>query len=205
MRRRWPQGWPEHRRLLLRLLPFAVLLAALLPLALWYLVKPLRILAPGLNGMTCRAAVCVEDPARLTQAERLHREAMTQVAHKLTALDSPPLTIFCSTRECYRSFGGGAERGATLFDLGVILAPESWVAHIVEHEFIHMLQAQELGLMGRGLRPDWFQEGMPFLISNPPAHDLPGYAVPLVANYRAWEQRVGRANVWREACALGRD
>jgi hypothetical protein len=205
MKVRWPQGWHERRRFLLRLLPFAVLLALLLLPVLWYAVKPLRILAPELNGMTCRDAVCVEDPARLPEARRLHQDAMAQVAHKLTALDSPPLTVFCSTRECYRSFGGGAERGATLFDLGVILPPESWVAHIVEHEFIHMLQAQELGLMGRGLRPEWFQEGMPFLVSEPPAHDLPGYAVPLVAKYRAWEQRVGRANVWREARALGRD
>jgi hypothetical protein len=88
------------------------------------------------------------------------------------------------------------ERGATLFNLGVILPPESWVPHIVEHEYIHMLQSQELGLRGRERTPAWFKEGMPFLISAPPAYDLPDYAKPLVAEYSAWEKKVGRENVW---------
>jgi len=190
---------------LVRLLLCAFLMAPLMPAVLWWLVKPLRILAPQFNGVTCRAAVCVEDPVQLPRAERLHSEAMAAVARKLEALDSPPLTVFCSTRACYRSFGGGAERGATLLDLGVILPPESWVRHIVEHEFIHMLQAQELGLMGRHLRPEWFTEGMAFSVSKPPAWDLPAYAIPFVAKYDAWERRIGRANVWRQARRLPRD
>lgn len=89
------------------------------------------------------------------------------------------------------------ERGATLFHLGVILPPESWVPHIVEHEYIHMLQAQELGLMGRQRTPDWFKEGMPFHVSEPPDHDLPGYARPLAERYVGWERQVGRDNVWQ--------
>lgn len=185
-----------------QLLPLAILSALLLPAALWIFATPFRILAPQFNGMTCHDAVCVEDPTQMARAEQLHRDAMAQVARKLTALDSRPLTVFCSTRDCYRSFGGGRERGATVLDLGVILPPESWVPHIVQHEFIHMLQAQELGLMGRGLQPDWFAEGMPFLISEPPADDLPDYAVPLAAKYATWDKRVGRGNVWREARKL---
>lgn len=94
------------------------------------------------------------------------------------------------------------ERGATLLNWGVILPPESWVPHIVEHEYIHMLQAQELGLMGRERTPDWLKEGMPFLVSDPPAYDLPEYARPLVAQYQQWEQRLGRKNVWRAAAKL---
>jgi hypothetical protein len=202
---RWRQVWSGRKHALVRLFMLAILSALLVPVVLWYAVKPLRILAPQLNGTTCRGAICVEDPTQLSRAESLHRDAIAEVARKLSPMDSPPLTVFCSTRQCYRSFGGGAERGATLFDLGVILPPESWVPHIVEHEFIHMLQAQELGLVGRGLRPDWFIEGMPFLISEPPAYDLPDYAVPLVAQYLTWEQRVGRENVWREARKLRRD
>lgn len=176
---------------------FTLLLAAAVPVGAWASFKPVRILAPELNGVTCDGAVCVEDPALLRRARKLQRDAVAQLANKLVALHEPPLAVFCSTRACYRSFGGGMERGATLFDLGVILPPESWVAHIVEHEYIHMLQAQELGLLGRQQTPAWFKEGMPFLVSAPPAHDLPDYARPLVARYRAWEQRVGRKNVWQ--------
>lgn len=180
----------------------ALALALVTPLVAWAAFKPVRILAPGLNGVTCTARICVEDPSRLAEAAGLQRNAMAEVARKLLPLEQAPLTVFCSTRECYRSFGGGMERGATLFDWGVILPPESWVAHIVEHEYIHMLQAQQLGLLGRQWTPEWFKEGMPFLVSDPPADDLPVYARPLVARYRAWEQRVGRGNVWKEAADL---
>lgn len=173
----------------------AVVLAA--PAIAWAAFKPVRIFAPGLNGVACTRRVCVEDAGRLQHAEQLQRAAMAQVGRKLVALDTPPLTVFCSTRACYRSFGGGMERGATLFDWGVILPPESWVAHIVEHEYIHMLQAQELGLLGRQRAPEWFREGMPFHVSQPPDYDLPAYARPLATKYLAWEQRVGRTNVWQ--------
>jgi hypothetical protein len=180
----------------------AVLFVVLAPVGVWFVFKHVRIVAPELNGMTCRGAICVEDVSSLSRATQLHRDAMLQVAAKLAPLSAPPRTVFCSTRACYHAFGGGMERGATILNLGVILPPESWVAHIVEHEFIHMLQAQELGLLGRQLTPDWFKEGMPFSISDPPAYDLPAYAKPLVAQYKAWEERVGRKNVWREAGKL---
>lgn len=172
------------------------------PLLAWASFKPVRILAPGLNGVTCAGRVCVEDPSRLARAARLQREGVAAVGRKLVALEEVPLTVFCSTRRCYHSFGGGLERGATLFDWGVILPPESWVPHIVEHEYVHMLQAERLGLFGRQAMPEWFREGMPFLVSEPPEHDLPGYARPLAARYRAWEQRVGRNKVWQAAADL---
>jgi GNAT superfamily N-acetyltransferase len=186
------------RRTRLLLLAALALLAAA-PVIAWAAFKPVRIFAPTLNGMTCQDRVCVELPGELPRAADLQRDALAAVARKLVPLEQPPLTVFCSTRACYHSFGGGLERGATLLDWGVILPPESWVAHIVEHEYIHMLQAEQLGLYGRQQTPDWFKEGMPFLISEPPDHDLPDYARPLVAEYRAWEQRVGRQNVWKAA------
>ena len=179
----------------LKLIAAALVIAT--PALAWASFKPVRILAPELNGVTCSGRVCVEDLSRLAQAMELQRNAVAQVANNLVPLERPPLTVFCSTRDCYRSFGGGMERGATLLSWGVILPPESWLPHIVEHEYIHMLQAQELGLAGRQRTPDWFKEGMPFLVSAPPAHDLPAYARPLAARYRTWEQQVGRKNVWQ--------
>ena len=177
-------------------------LLAAMPAIAWAAFKPVRILAPTLNGVTCVARVCVENPAKLSLAQNLQHNAIEAVGHKLSPLEQAPLTVFCSTRECYRSFGGGMERGAAILNWGVILPPESWVAHIVEHEYIHMLQAQQLGLLGREGTPPWFKEGMPFFISAPPAYDLPEYARPLVAQYRAWEQREGRINVWQRATDL---
>ena len=65
-----------------------------------------------------------------------------------------------------------------------------------------MLQAQQLGLVGRQQTPDWFKEGMPFFASEPPPYDLPAYARPLVARYQSWEQEIGRRNVWQAAADL---
>lgn len=77
------------------------------------------------------------------------------------------------------------QRGATPLERGGILAPESSVAHIVAHiverKYIHMLQAQQLGLSGRQQTPLGFTEGMSLLVSQPPADDLPADAVALVA------------------------
>ena len=173
-----------------------------MPVAAWALFKPIRIVAPELNGVVCSGAVCVDEASSLPRARQLHAEAMASVSTKLRPLRSAPRAVFCSSRECYRSFGGGLERGAAIFHLGIIIPPESWQPYIVEHELIHMLQAQELGLRGRERTPAWFKEGMPFFISAPPESDLPEYAKPLVAEYQDWEQRVGREHVWDEIHAL---
>lgn len=180
----------------------AALAALAAPVVAWASFAPVRILAPTLIGVTCQAAVCVEDATRFAEATRLQHAALAAVARKLGPLDAAPTTVFCSTRACYHAFGGGMERGATLFDWGVILPPESWVPHIVEHEYIHMLQAQRLGLWGRQATPEWFREGMAFHVSEPPAYDLPAYALPFVSRYQAWETRVGRDNVWSGAPEL---
>ena len=177
-------------------------LALAAPALAWAAFKPVRILAPALNGVTCRGSVCVEKASQFALAAQLQRDAVAEVGRKLVVLEHAPLTVFCSTRKCYRSFGGGMERGATLLNWGVILPPESWVPHIVQHEYIHMLQAQQLGLAGRERTPAWFKEGMPFVVSEPPAHDLPAYARPLAARYQAWEQQVGRDGVWEAAAGL---
>ena len=184
----------------LTILVLALVVAA--PALAWAAFKPVRILAPELNGMTCRGSVCVDQASELARAAQLQRDAVAEVSRKLVALEQPPLTVFCSTRQCYHSFGGGMERGATLFNWGVILPPESWVPHIVQHEYIHMLQAQQLGLVGRQRTPAWFKEGMPFFVSEPPAYDLPAYARPYVARYQSWEQKIGRKNVWQAAADL---
>lgn len=182
----------------------ALLLALAMPALVWATVKYVRILAPGLNGMVCLDRVCVEDPSTYDQALALQRNALDAVSRKLGSLNQAPLTAFCSSRRCYHAFGAGMERGAAILDWGVILPPESWVPHIVEHEYIHMLQAQELGLWGRERTPDWFKEGMAFFVSEPPDHDLPDYARPLTEQYQAWEAQVGRENVWQAAQDLRR-
>lgn len=179
------------------LLLAVALVAAASPIATWLFFKPLRVIAPGLNGVYCSGDICVEDRATFAAAAELHRAALANIAVKLNALAAPPRVIFCATQKCYRSFGGRG-RGIAVFDLGVVIAPDSWQPYLVEHELIHMLQSQELGLLGRERSPLWFKEGMAFHVSAPPDFDLPDYARPWVAQYRDWERQVGRENVWSE-------
>lgn len=179
------------------LLLAASVLVASGPAAAWVCFKPIRIVAPQLTGVTCVGAICVDSMATLPTAMQLHSDAMSNVAEKLRPLKSPPRAVFCSTRSCFASFGGTG-RGITVLHLGVFIPPDSWQTYIVEHEFIHMLQAQELGLRGRERAPLWLKEGMPFFVSDPPPFDLPDYAKPLVEQYATWEQRVARDNAWAE-------
>lgn len=101
----------------LRLLKIAALAVVVtMPAIAWATFKPVRILAPTLNGVTCRDRICVEDPSSLTEAIALQHAAIAEVGRKLVPLKETPITVFCSTRRCYRSFGGGMERGATLLN-----------------------------------------------------------------------------------------
>ena len=132
-----------------------------MPAIAWATFKPVRILAPALNGVTCADRVCVEDPSRLTEALALQRAAVAEVGRKLVPLKDAPVTVFCSTRRCYHSFGGGMERGAALFNWGVILPPESWVPYIVEHESSTCFKPAARSA-GEATDTRLFKEGMPF-------------------------------------------
>lgn len=87
---------------------------------MWVLFKPVRVVVPELlgDGVTCGGVVCAEEAESLPLAQWLHAEAMANISAKLLPLRAPPRTIFCSTRDCYSSFGGGSERGAAILDLG---------------------------------------------------------------------------------------
>lgn len=57
---------PSFKRLIL-------LVLVIVPLIAWFLVKPVRVVAPGLVGITCPLDnICVDDPARLQEASALH-------------------------------------------------------------------------------------------------------------------------------------
>ena len=88
----------------IRAMFFAFGHAASLPAIAWATFKPVRILAPTLNGVTCVDRVCVEEPDRMAEAHALQQAAVSAVGRKLAPLEEAPLTVFCSSRECYRSF-----------------------------------------------------------------------------------------------------
>jgi hypothetical protein len=92
----------------------ALILLVIAPLAAWWLVKPVRVLAPGLVGISCSSGpVCVEDPAQQGIAEQLYGAALADVGQAISPLAGAPRVIFCSSEACADSFGLGARSAVT--------------------------------------------------------------------------------------------
>ncbi len=182
----------------------ALLLLVVVPVAAWALVKPVRVIAPGLAGIGCGqgATVCVEDPAREAQARQLLAEGMAFVASHIAPVEGSPRFVFCSTQACADTFGLGERSAVTTGTWGTVIGPRAWAPHYVRHELIHHLQGQRLGLLPRLLKPTWWVEGMAYSLSEDPRTPL---AEPWEGHRRefdAWYGRVGADRLWAEAGRL---
>lgn len=179
-----------------RWLTLAVLAA---PLTAWAFTKPVRLLAPEWHGLVCRDSVCVDDAAKLAQATALYEAALADVGAALGAVDGRPLMVFCSARDRYRAFGGGAERAITYPHLGSLIAPESWAPYFARRELIHVLRMQRLGAMRMLSAPAWFREGMAYSLSAPPPEDMPEAFVAWRTEYEGWAAGIAPTALWSAA------
>lgn len=180
-----------------------VLLLAIVPLTAWFLVKPVRVVAPGLVGISCpQKNVCVDDIAKYQEAAALHKEGTAFVADKLTPLRSSTKVIFCSTTTCAETFGLGARSAVTVALFGTVIGPRAWKGYYVRHEMIHVLQGEQIGVIPLLLKPSWFVEGMAYALSEDPRETL---AEPFETDrkfFRSWYQTIGKDSVWEAAKGL---
>lgn len=179
-----------------------VMLAAV-PLLAWFLVKPVRVLAPHLAGVSClSASVCIDDAARQQEAESLYAEGMAFVQASLDAVEGKPRIIFCASQTCADSFGLGARSAVTLATFGTVIGPGAWKPYYVRHELIHQLQAQRLGTFSLLFKPEWFVEGMAYALSQDPRAPL---AEPFESHrkkFLAWHAALTKQAVWQAAAGL---
>jgi hypothetical protein len=76
----------------------ATILILSLPLATWYLYKPVRVLLPAINGVTCiRNTLCLDDVQKVSEASKLYDNALTFVNAEVGKIGSNLRVIFCST------------------------------------------------------------------------------------------------------------
>jgi hypothetical protein len=173
------------------------------PLIAWFAVKPVRVLAPELAGVSCvSASVCIDDAARLQEAAGLYAEGMSFVPGALGAIEGKPRMIFCASQACADSFGLGARSAVTLGTLGTVIGPRAWKPFYVRHELIHYAQAERLGTLSLLLKPSWFVEGMAYALSGDSRASL---AEPFESHRRrflAWYAGVGKQAVWPAGRAL---
>lgn len=91
-----------------------------------------------------------------------------RVAEFYGTLRAHPRYIICSTRDCYRRFGGSTAK-ATSFGAEIIrVGPNGLNATILAHERMHTELAARLGWYGMLISsvPAWFNEGLAVYWSN---------------------------------------
>jgi len=167
---------------------FFVLALLTAPFAVWGMFKPIRVIAPQWNGVTCVSeTLCLEDPSKKAEAMGIYEKSSEVVIDKLGAFDKNPRAIFCSTKTCFSSFGlNEPSVAATVGVSGVIISPQGWDTTKVSHEFIHHIQAEKFGVMQMFSKPEWLIEGMAYYLSGDDMDDVPTRYVEARDQFEAW-------------------
>ncbi|WP_206076629.1 hypothetical protein [Pseudoalteromonas rubra] len=180
-----------------------LLIIALSPLALWFGYKPIRILAPELNGLDCvSATICIDDISQLDTASELYSSAHVFVEKHVAPFETNPRVIFCSSKSCFNSFGLNDMRAVTVSTFGVVLGPRGWESSFLAHEFVHHLQHEKLGNLEVWFdTPQWFMEGMAYSLTD----EREALGEPWESyrdEFERWNKDSGTDNFWQRARSL---
>jgi hypothetical protein len=184
----------------------ALLLFVATPLAAWFVVKPVRVVAPhwlgamGAVPIECPSAtLCLDDPRQLDDARELQSLAIAFVNEKVGRLREVPRMVFCTTVACAEAFGLHERAAVTMGTYGMVFSPRAWHDHLVRHELIHHLQAERLGLLRLMRKPQWFVEGMAYALSDDPRDTLIEPFDSQRRRFQQWYQGIDPRFLWSEA------
>lgn len=170
------------------------------PVAAWAFIKPVRILVPELDGLSCfKGTICTDDTSRYQEAVKLYDEALHFVDSSIARIKDKPRVIFCNFKDCFQSFGLGTRAAATIGTFGIVISPRAWKAFYVRHEMIHHLQNEKLGMFKVWREPKWFTEGMAYSLSEDPRPQLSEPYELYRAQFSQWFKQIGRHDLWEEA------
>lgn len=174
------------------------------PTIAWAMFKPIRVLAPEWAGdISCvNASICIDDASRYREASILYAESLRFVTSAVGPFQHNPRVVFCSTEDCFQSFGFMKASASTVGDFGIVISPRGWTPYYVRHEMIHHLQAEQLGTLTLWLGPEWFIEGMAYSLSNDPRQLLSEPWQQYRTKFEDWYQKVGKERLWEEARKL---
>jgi len=181
----------------------SALLALLTPIAAWAIYKPVRVLAPEWVGVVVcvNSEICIEDKSKYQEAENLFREAIHDVSLAVGGFHHKPRVIFCSTENCYRSFGFEKASATNVGTSGIVISPRGWKLFYLRHEMIHHRQVEEFGLLSSLFKPEWLTEGMAYSLSGDPRKPLAERWQKARGTFDRWLKTVGVGvdNLWKEA------
>jgi len=186
-----------------KVIRIAFLLFVVVPLVAWFIVKPVRVLAPTFIGMHCASKyVCVDAPEMLPEATELYNQSLAFVGHSVGPIRGQPLVVFCSTQDCADKFGLGGRSAVTVGTIGTVIGPNAWKAYYVRHELIHHLQGQQFGVLRRILMPSWLIEGMAYSLSEDSRARLAEPWQQYREQFNQWLATIDRENMWKAANSL---
>jgi hypothetical protein len=176
----------------------------LLPAIAWATYKPARVLAPGwVAGVNCISQhICIDDQLRITEADGLYKEAVSFVETRIDSFKNRPRVIFCSTGQCYKSFGFNRAAGHTVGRSGIVIGPRGWQDYYVRHEMIHHLQAEKMGMVKQWRSENWFKEGMAYSLSQDPRTRLSEPMHSYRVRFEQWYESTGKGRLWQAAQQL---
>jgi hypothetical protein len=170
------------------------------PLIAWFVVKPVRVIAPTLVGMVCpNERVCIEANENPEEANALYSEAVSFVNKNVGSISGVPKVVFCKTEACSNSFGLGKRSAVTIGTMGTVIAPRAWKPYYVRHELIHYLQGERIGVLRRMFKPSWLIEGMAYSLSQDPRDSLESPWQEYRLQFNRWLSEVGTEKMWQEA------
>ncbi len=187
-------------------MPKRLLFMALLavPIAAWAFFKPIRVLAPEWAGVSCITdVICIDDPSRFAVASSLYESERHVVEALIGPMERKPRVVFCSTDDCFQSFGFGRRSAATIGTVAIVISPRAWKSYYVRHEMIHHIQHERLGsLKAWMVSPEWFIEGMAYSLSEDPRSVLSEPWQHDCTQFEAWYRQVGKEHLWEAAARL---
>lgn len=187
--------------MLKRLLLVALLVA---PISAWAFFKPIRVVAPEWNGVSCvNDIICIDDLSRYVVAANVYESARQFVEVAVGPMERKPRVVFCSTDRCFQSFGLGRRSAATLGTVAIVVSPRAWQPHYVRHEMFHHVQNEQLGsLKAWMVSPEWFIEGMAYSLSEDPRPVLSEPWQHDRIQFEVWFRQVGKDRLWEAAANL---
>ena len=175
---------------------WGMVIVAVITLSSFVFYKPSRVLIPEVNGVQCATkSICIDDISRLQQAEAMMARAVIDIEESLGHLKNYPKAIFCSTQDCFESFGFKESTASAVGKSAIVIGPRGWESHYLKHELIHYWQAENIGVIRMLFVDDWFIEGMAYALSDDPRPVLQEPWQTYRTKFTDWYKSVERNNM----------
>ena len=103
------------------------------------------------------------------QALMLVAASEKRISQYYGRVTSSPKFFFCSTEDCFQSFGGSTSRAKSFGDYGTLFSPRGMSAAIISHEWSHVeLYLRIKSMWTMRTIPQWFDEGLAVMVSEAP-------------------------------------